>query len=71
MLLMFVNILEHVVFLCFASHFFFFLFSCLCIAFLLFFLHFLCEECIHGYFEILLLRQILKGLSKKFIYHVL
>jgi hypothetical protein len=73
-LLVFVIILKHVVFLCFA--FFFFLFVCFLVyAFLLllllFFLHFLCEECIHGYFEILVLRQIPKGLTKKFIYHVL
>jgi hypothetical protein len=29
-----------------------------------FFLHFLCEKCIHGCFEILVLRQIHKGLSR-------
>jgi hypothetical protein len=63
-LLMFVNILKHVVFLCFALHFFF-----LFMHFLLLLLHFLCEECIHGCFEILGLRQIHKRFVKMFICH--
>jgi hypothetical protein len=40
---------------------FYFLLSFLCIAF---FSHFLCEKCIHGWFEILVLSQIHKGLSR-------
>jgi hypothetical protein len=67
-LLMFVNILEHVVFLYFAF-FFFFVFLFIALYFLLFLLHFLCEEHIHGCFEILDLRQIHIGLVKMFVCH--